>query len=169
MNIQDMLTLYDYNYWANRRILETCARVSREQFLTPPLHSVDSLRATLVHTMGGERAWRILYEHNTLRAFGELQEADFPTLEAVEQRWSEEEQAMRVYLGRLSDTDMTSIIRYTADGNKRERLLWHCLIHVINHGTQHRSEAAAMLTEYGASPGELDFTQFLNERAKPSA
>ena len=30
---------------------------------------------------------------------------------------------------------------------------------------QHRSEAAALLTSYGQSPGEIDFTVFLNERA----
>jgi hypothetical protein len=29
---------------------------------------------------------------------------------------------------------------------------------------QHRSEAAALLTGYGQSPGEIDFTVFLNER-----
>ena len=43
----------------------------------------------------------------------------------------------------------------------RDRILWHCLYHVVNHGTQHRSEAAALLTDYGSSPGDLDFTLFL--------
>lgn len=50
------------------------------------------------------------------------------------------------------------------EAHKRERLLWHCLLHVVNHGTQHRSEAAAILTGYGRSPGDLDFTAFLNEQ-----
>jgi hypothetical protein len=29
----------------------------------------------------------------------------------------------------------------------------------------HRNEAAALLTGYGQSPGDFDFTMFLNERA----
>ena len=76
---------------------------------------------------------------------------------------------MRDYLAQLTDDDMTDYVRYTTDeGNKRERLLWHCLLHVVNHGTQHRSEAAALLTDYGHSPGDLDFTVFLNEYASPT-
>lgn len=38
-------------------------------------------------------------------------------------------------------------------------------LHVANHGTQHRSEAAAILTGYDYSPSSLDFTAFLNEQA----
>ena len=71
---------------------------------------------------------------------------------------------MRAYLASLCDEDMESHLRYTTDtGIERDRILWHCLVHVANHGTQHRSEAAALLTEYGQSPGELDFTVFLND------
>jgi len=34
---------------------------------------------------------------------------------------------------------------------------------------QHRSEAANLLTTYGQSPGDLDFTRWLNERAPVSS
>jgi uncharacterized damage-inducible protein DinB len=44
-----------------------------------------------------------------------------------------------------------------------ERPLWHGPSLAVNHGTQHRGEAAALLTDYGQSPGDLDFTLFLNE------
>jgi hypothetical protein len=35
MNIRDILTLYDYNYWATRRILAASVQVSPAQFLMP--------------------------------------------------------------------------------------------------------------------------------------
>lgn len=47
----------------------------------------------------------------------------------------------------------------------RERVVWHILVDALSHATQHRSEAAALLTLYGQSPGDYDLTLFLNERA----
>lgn len=165
MNLRDILTLYDYNYWATRRILAASRNVDPEQFIVSTTHSFGSLRGTLVHTLDSECAWRMLLQHNTLDNFQEMQEQDFPTFDILEQRWKEEELSMRDYLVHLNDADLTGIIRYTTDeGEKRERVLWHCLLHVVNHGTHHRSEAAAILTDYGHSPGELDFTVFLNEQ-----
>jgi len=165
MNLRDILTLYDYNYWANHQILVAGTHMNPEQFVGPTAHSFGSLRGTLVHTLDSERAWRMLLQHHTLDYFDVLQDEDFPTFDSLEQRWQEEELAMRDYLVHLTDADLTGVIRYTTDeGDKRERVLWHGLLHVVNHGTHHRSEAAAILTDYGRSPGGLDFTAFLNEQ-----
>ncbi len=165
MNTQDILLIYDYNYWANRRILTACARISPEQYAAPTSHSYGSLRGTLVHGLEAEYAWRLLCQTNSLAGFRELTEATFPTLDGLAQRWAEEEAAMRAYLAGLTDEDLTGFVRYTTDeGQKRARVLWQCLYHVVNHGTQHRSEAAVLLTDYGASPGDVDFTLFMSER-----
>jgi len=165
MNIRDILTIYNYNYWATRRILAASAQVSREQFAVSTGHSFGSLRGTLVHTLDAECAWRMLLQHDTLAYFDAMKEENFPTLDVLEQRWQEEEHLMRDYLAHLTEEDLTDTVRYTTDeGDKRERVLWHCLFHLVNHGTQHRSEAAEILTGYSHSPGGLDFTAFLNEQ-----
>ena len=162
MQSEDIRTLYEYNDWANGRILAAAAQVDQEQFATPSIHSLGSLRSILLHALDTEFGWRMLCQHGQLTP--DLSEADFSTLAVLEQRWYEEQAAMRAYLASLQGDDLASIVRYTtSSGEKRERVLWHCLLHVVNHGTQHRSEAAALLTEYGHSPGDLDFTVFLNE------
>jgi uncharacterized damage-inducible protein DinB len=162
MNIQDIQLIYDYNYWASGKILAASAKVAQEQFLATAEFPFGGLRGTLLHIVDAEYGWRDLFETNK---FGEdLKVDDFPTLKSLKERFHSEEKSMRAYLIRLKDEDMTSHVKYTTgEGVQRDRILWHCLLHVVNHGTQHRSEAAALLTGFGSSPGDLDFTVFLNE------
>lgn len=165
MNIQGIHLIYDYNYWANGKILEASEKVTEEQFLAPAAFPFGGLRGTLVHILDAEFGWRGLFESKSFNA--DLDPNEFPTVNSIEERAHEEEKAMRAYLATLGDADMESHLRYTTDtGIERDRILWQCLYHVVNHGTQHRSEAAAILTDLGSSPGNLDFTVFLNETGK---
>jgi uncharacterized damage-inducible protein DinB len=164
MNIHDVRLIYNYNYWARDRILTAAAHVSPEQYAAPAPFPYGSLRNTLLHTLDAERSWRHMFEYSYWTP--DLLESDYPTLANLQDAWLIEEAAMRAYLARLDDADLQGIVAYIADtGHERRRVLWHCLYHVANHGMQHRAEAAALLTEYGASPGDLDFTLFLNENA----
>ena len=162
MNKNDITILYQYNQWASAKIFNAAKDVTQEQFLAPASFPYGGLRGTLLHILDTEWGWRSLFL--SIDTATDLKEEDFPTVAAFESHWKEEEKAMRAYLANLTNEDMESHLRYTTDtGIKRDRILWHCLVHVVNHGTQHRSEAAALLTDYGHSPGDLDFTVFLND------
>ncbi len=166
MNIQDILIIYEYNYWADKRILAASEKVTEKQFLAPASFPFGGLRGTLVHILDAEFGWRTFLQNNDWSA-PELKQEDFPTLDAIRERWKKEEGEFRAYLSTLRAADMNAHRIYdTPEGQHRDRILWHCLLHVVNHGTQHRSEAAALLTDYGSSPGDLDFTVFLNTLQK---
>jgi len=165
MHIRDIQLFYEYNYWANGKILLASAGVTHDQFTAPASFPYGGLRGTLLHILDAEWGWRALFQ--SIKDASDLLPTDYPDLKSIEARWREEETAMRAYLAGLSDIDMENHLRYTTDeGLQRDRILWHCLVHVVNHGTQHRSEAAALLTDFGHSPGDLDFTVFLNEWKK---
>lgn len=178
MKIDEIKLLYEYNFWADRRILDTAGKVSEAQYTT--ITSFGCLRPTLIHLVDAMWAWRLSFQHRfvapeylttatsitpaTMWEHDDLTESDLPTLETLKSRWQEEETALRAYLAGLRDSDLNGLVRYLIPGNiLRERVLWHCLVHLVNHGTQHRSEAAALLTHWGHSPGGLDFTAFLNQ------
>ncbi len=168
MKQADVLTIYDYNYWANQRILDAAARLSHEQFLAPGNFPWGGLRGTLAHILDTEYGWRTFFQQHKFPP--ELKGDEFADLEDLEERWGKEEALMRDYLDSIDDAALAAIVRYTNEqGAARERLLWQCLYHVVNHGTQHRSEAAALLTDLGQSPGDVDFTVFLTDTARRPA
>ena len=165
MEKTEILTLFDYNYWANRRVLDAAAEVTPDRFEAWAFTSHGSLMGTLAHILGTEIVWRLrCQEGYSPRAVPSAE--DFPSLETLVQRWSEEERAMRTYLDSLKEGDLTSLVRYTnTKGVGFENPLWKILLHVVNHGTQFRAEAGVLLAEYGHSPGDLDFILYVRQTA----
>jgi uncharacterized damage-inducible protein DinB len=168
MKIENIQFLYDYNYWANQRILTTAERLTEEQFLAPRSYSHGSVRNTLVHILSAEWIWRLrCQEHLSPTAMPSFD--DFPSLEALRRRWQLEEERMRGYLQGLTAQELDRIVTYQRTGGQpRENLLWHLLVHVANHGTEHRSTVAASLTEDGHSPGDLDIVHFIRSTPHPA-
>ena len=164
MNKIDILTLFEYNYWANTRVLDAAARINESQFTAPVRLSHGSLRGTLAHTLATEIVWRLRCQEGISPAALPA-ESEFPTLESLRFRWAEEERAMRSFLNQLTDDAVNQTVHYkTTKGVPHENILWQLLAHVVNHGTQFRAEAAVALTEYGQSPGDLDMIAFLREQ-----
>ena len=162
MNKNDIVTLYRYNEWARHRVLVQAARVGPEQYVAPAPVPQGSLRGTLVHTLAAEVAWRRRWQGDSPTAL--LNEGDLPTFEALQERWEQESQALHDFVAPLTDDDLNRTIHYkTTEGIARANVLWHLMAHVVNHGTQHRSEAAMLLTSYGYSPGDLDLIVFLRQ------
>jgi uncharacterized damage-inducible protein DinB len=158
MRVRDIQALYDYYYWANGRVLEAATRITAEQFAAPAPVPSGSLRGTLVHILGAERSWLARWEGRSPAP--RPPDDDGLTVASLTARWRESEAAVRAYLTGLADDALDRDFRYTrSNGETRVRPLWHMLVHVVNHGTQHRSEAAVLLTMYGASPGDLDLSR----------
>jgi len=164
MQPDEIKLLYDYSYWANERILKAAAGVSAEQYNAPYPVSHGSLRATLVHTLGAEIVWRERCQEG-VSPTALMKEDDLPTLEKLVDLWKREEMAMRSYIDALSQEDLLHPLEYhNTKGVGFSNVLWRILVHVVNHGTQHRAESAAALTAFGHSPGDVDFILFLRDK-----
>ena len=71
---------------------------------------------------------------------------------------------MRAYVASVTDEDLQRTLHYqNSKGTAFQQILWHLMAHMVNHGTQHRSEAAILLTSAGHSPGELDLIGYLRQ------
>ena len=162
MKKEEISILYQYNAWANARILNAASKVNPEQFIAPSSFSHNGLRGTLVHTLFAEWIWRKRWEGTSPTE--RLMAEDFPTFKSLRERWDAEEKNLMAFVENVNEEKLDSTIHYhTTSGKSRQNTLWHLMVHLVNHGTQHRSEAAAMLTDLEHSPGDIDMIVFLRE------
>ena len=166
MQKTEILSLFAYNRWANHRILQATEQTSPDQFLAPAPVSQGSLRRTLVHTLGAEMLWRNRCQAGSSPS-SFLAEDRFPTFDLLQKDWQAEEEAWQAFLDSLNEEALGRVVHYTSLKRTAafENPLWQILLHVVNHGTQHRSEAAAVLTSCGHSPGDIDYIVFLRQKS----
>lgn len=164
MTVADLVTLYDYSYWANARLFSSIAGLGDDAFTREVAGSFGSVRTTLVHMMSPESGW--LERCGGPRRGERLMPDDFPTLRAVTQRWSVYEQQMRSFLAALTDDDLLRVITYTIpplefSGSGRIGDLLH---HGANHNAHHRGQAALLVRALGHAPGNFDLVFYHAER-----
>jgi uncharacterized damage-inducible protein DinB len=162
MNKQTIHMLYQYNRWANARILGAAAKIGEAQFLAPGEFGHGGLRGTLVHTLFAEWIWRLRWQGSPPNV--RWKPEDFPTFASLKTRWLEEEIKLMEFVDGLTEERLKAEFDYiSTEGQAHRRVVWEALAHLVNHGTQHRSEAAAILTAMGHSPGDIDLIVFFNQ------
>ena len=57
MTVRDLERLFDYGYWANRKLFTVVSQLPPGQFTEPVAGSYGSIRNTLVHMLAAERIW----------------------------------------------------------------------------------------------------------------
>lgn len=161
MNITYIHMLYNYNTWANQRILDTASELSPDQLLSQVGAGFDSIRDILVHTMAAQWIWLSRWQGVSPTSL--FDPVEFPDLAAIRSRWEALETETQAFVAGLFEAGLDQTISYrNTRGQPFAYQLWQMMVHQVNHATQHRSEVAAILTHLGHSPGDLDFLVYLD-------
>jgi uncharacterized damage-inducible protein DinB len=136
--------LYEYNRRATERVLATAEALTPEEFTTPLIAGHPPIRDGLVHLAGTQRIhlewWSgaLSGEESFARVF---RPSDYPDLEAVRRTWDEVARETSAFVASLSsDADLERVCERTRPGGEVRRVeLWHSMLHIVSHGTQHRS------------------------------
>jgi uncharacterized damage-inducible protein DinB len=155
MQADEIRFLFAYDRWATRRVLSVLDGLDPAVWTRKDVVGERGLGAILVHHLGASQRWRHGFQQT-----GESPEPErepLPTLDQLRERWNEEWAVVDAWLPTVTD----GFVGYVHE----EVPVWQMLVHVVNHGTQHRAEAAALLTAEGRSPGELDLINYVEERA----
>lgn len=163
MDLDAVRLLYDYNHWANERLLAVAETAPRERLSERVGASFDSIHGTLAHVLGAEILW--LSRWRGVSPPRLLGGEDFDNLAAIRARWTAQQHELQAFLDDLTPEKLAAPLQYTNTSGKTFRYpLWQLMLHLVNHGTHHRSELADMLTRVGAAPPPTDLIVFLAER-----
>jgi uncharacterized damage-inducible protein DinB len=159
-----LLAFVRFHAWANDRILTTADGLSDEEFRRSEVLDHGSAFQTLRHLVDVDWSWREFCLGNDIGDTYVWNHGfaldDLPSIHAF---CLEEDARLRSYVESLDDTTLTEALVMSADPDGVVPR-WLILAHVVNHGTQHRSELAHYLTECGHSPGDLDLLDALQLR-----
>jgi uncharacterized damage-inducible protein DinB len=158
--IQD---LYEYNRWANRRLLAVTARLTPAQLGRDLGSSFPSVHDTLVHMLYAEWIWLSRWE-GTSRT-GIPVDWDLSTHEAILGAWGVVESELAAFVSDLTDERLQAPLRYTnTQGTPFSTPLVHLMRHVVNHASYHRGQIVSMLRQLGVEPVATDMVLFYLER-----
>lgn len=153
MNANAFRHFCEYHFTENRNLWDSAIRsLSYEQFKQDVDYSHGSLRDQIVHIISVDDTW-----FSGLRGVPippPLNPADFPDQESIRAYWDRVEKDMRGYLAELRD-DMLS--DQPLEGEDEDLIVWQVLLHVVNHGTDHRAQILKLLNDLGVETISQDY------------
>jgi len=147
--------LYDYDRWATGQVLDASLGLSAASWQADSVIGERGIGGILVHALGAHERWRIGFEGGRRPAVMR-EDAPLPAPDELREAWETEWALVWEFITGLDEARLDQL--------HGEAPLWQGLLQLVNHGTQHRSEAAVILTAAGASPGDLDIVRYNFER-----
>ena len=164
MHLKDIHNLYEFNYWANHKILGVIETLSPEQFTKDHGSSHGGIHGTLFHIMGAEEIWLKRWKGESPTTFSKAE--DYPTLDALTQHWDVVEHEMMGFCHMLkTDDDILKVLSYNdLKGNSYAQPLYQMMQHLVNHSSYHRGQVVTMLRQLGAKPVGTDMIAFYRQQ-----
>ena len=156
--------LFQYNAWADRRLLDACGALTNEQFTRNLGSSFSSVRDTVTHLYGAEWVWNERFQGHSPTAL--LSSAPFPDLASIRAKLEEMDQYYIDYVSKLTQADLDRIIRYKSfAGDEFSNPLWQSLHQLTNHASYHRGQIVTLLRQLGVKPVSTDLIMYYREQA----
>jgi uncharacterized damage-inducible protein DinB len=153
MNANAFRHFYDYHFSENRKIWDSyVAPLSHEQFTQDVDYSHGSVRDQIIHLVSVDDTW--FSGLCGVEIPEPLDPADFQDRKIIRAHWDNVERHMRDYLAELRD-DM--LFDKPLDGEDHDLILWQVLLHVANHGTDHRAQLLRLLDDLGVKTTSQDY------------
>ena len=153
---------FQYNLWANLRLLDVCTHLSDAQLDATTAGTFGSVRETLLHLFAAEEGYvRHFTGTSPTPRLKEL--TTFPGFDELRRR-AERSGKELITIAELRDLSQI----FYLDGGTYEAPAVVVVIQAIDHAIDHRSQIATLLSQQGIEPPELDawaYNDAMHERS----
>ena len=163
MDKQSLTRLFNYHYWANRRLWRSVTALSDKQFAQPLNDGSPSIRAQIVRMVANENLWVDYLWHGEVEF---LQESDIPTRARIREEWDALEEEMRDFIDELTPAQLESQVEPPFLNTGAPLKVWEILLEIVNDATASRARLRLHLDRLGSPPVAHDFIDFLVERGR---
>jgi uncharacterized damage-inducible protein DinB len=161
VNQKDIQLLYEYNRWANARMLDVASELTAEQLTRDLSSSHYYVRDTLVHILSGECIWLMRWQGTSSKAI--FNPADFPHVSMLRTKWAEVERGQTDFIHTVTEESLGTVIAYiNTMGEEWRYPLGQMMQHVVNHSSYHRGQVTTMLRQLGVETVPTDFLVFID-------
>lgn len=158
MNADAFRHFFEYHFAENRKIWDKCiVPLSIEQFIQNVDYSHGSIRNQIVHLMNVDDLW--LRELRGMEFSEYFSPPNIDNRNMIRSHWDSVEKNMRAYLAILQDD--TLFEKPITQEEDKDLIVWQVLLHVVNHGTDHRAQLLRILHDLGVKTESQDYIFFV--------
>lgn len=156
MELELIKTYIDYHIDMSRRVWDSIDKITDEQFLVDDAYSRGSIRNLMVHLTSTDRRWLVGLKN--LPDIGHLKFEDYTTRAQARDVFETVAKDLSSYANTLTADELDQ------NPNDVPNPRWAVILHMINHGTDHRSTVLQRLHEFSAPTFDQDFIMWLWSR-----
>jgi len=154
-----LAAMFEYNAWANLRLLDFCAGLSDEQMDSSTVGGYGTIRETLVHLVGAEVSY-------VRRVNGKLpanppNKGEFSGFDVLRDgvRWANEE----LFQLSLAASTETMVVQTFEEGTEKYKLS-DLMAQATSHAMEHRTQVASIITTLGLEPPDTSTWAWIDAR-----
>ena len=163
----DVVALFPYDRWANRKMLDACRKLTAEQYVAEPVPGWASVRSTIYHIA-------LATEWNLRTLAGDADEsmpteAEVATVDDVARLLERAYRRFEELRPTLTPEWLDTVLTLRAIGRTFTLPRWAILRHIVNHSSYHRGQVSSKLKRFGIEPPNTDFFFWMIEQIPQEA
>ncbi|MFJ8268683.1 DinB family protein [Peribacillus asahii] len=154
------MQLFDYHVWANDRLIQHLKGLPEAVFLNKVNSVFPTIAETFGHMIAVDELWYLRMKGNSLQ---QIASKSFSTIEDTVKTSTVLHNEIKDFLIHTEDVEDMAGYQNTK-GDQFNNKIAEVVQHIVNHGTYHRGNIAAMIRQMGYEGVSTDYIFYLRDK-----